>query len=298
MRAKILASLSLIAFALLCMALWPVVNSTGSAPTVSSLVISPQTINLTENSTTEITFSGSIIDSDGCDDVALNGDLSGVFYRSDKDENCSAHDTNCYPFNRFSCSHSDCEGSSDASFSYSCSVDIAHFASSTTDGDYADEEWVVYLEATDGSLNEGTAETTTELNTLLALTLDSSIDYGFLDLGTTSATQSVNIQNTGNSGIDVNLSVDGDMICDGEGTENIPAANVHVSTESDFTWDEGTELSTTTTEFELDIPVQTHPSVAQTSTLYLSLKVPEDGIRGYCQNTLTITAKADDENGW
>ena len=98
--------------------------------------------------------------------------------------------------------------------------------------------------------------------------------------------------------MDTNLKVDGAMICDGQGSQNIPAGNSHYSGTSGFAWADGTALTTTFVEYELSLAPRTNDAAAAIQNLFFKLKLPVSGIRGSCTNTLTTIAIADTENGW
>jgi len=130
---------------------------------------------------------------------------------------------------------------------------------------------------------------------LIALDIPGSIAYGTLGPDEQSAEQTNTITNTGNSGIDVNVRVDGAMTCS---AGSIDTANVRYSTSSGFNYDTASSTATTDQETELDLSPRTDDAASSTKSMYFKLKTPQSGSGGACSNTLTITAKVDQENGW
>lgn len=277
-----------------------------SAPTVDTATAaqtsggSQASFNLTENTSAMVYVHGAITDLDGCEDVATNGTVTAKFYRTNhaSGDGCSADNNDCYVLNNASCSKTGCTGPGDNTFNYECTAAIQYYADSTTQGPQAASSWTAKVTATDQAVTTGTLTDTIEMNTLVALNVPANLSYGTIVLDTVGVEQALTVTNTGNSGIDNKFQVDGDMICNGQGSVNIPAGNARYSGTTGFAWADGTSLSTTLTEFELNLGARTNDASALTKDVFLRLKMPVDGVRGTCTNTLSVVSSADTENGW
>ncbi|MBI4253068.1 hypothetical protein HY623_02740 [Candidatus Uhrbacteria bacterium] len=258
---------------------------------------SENTLTLIENSATTIYAHGTITDADGCEDVVTNGSVAGVFYRSNhlNGASCSADNNDCYAVTNANCAKTGCDGPGDTTFSYECTANIQYYADSTTAGPHTESNWTARITATDASTATGNGSDTIEIDTTVALNLTPTINYGTFDLGAQSAEQAQTITNTGNSGIDIDLSASGDMSCT---SGVVPAGNARYALSSDFDYDSATALSTTPTELELNLTNRTNDGAESTKNTHYKLKYPTTGVGGTCSNTLTVTARADTENGW
>lgn len=274
-----------------------------SSPFVSSITAAAtsggneSTLTLIESTTTPLYVHGSISDADGCADVATNGSVTGKFYRSNhaSGDGCSADNNDCYTIENAACTKTACDGPEDPDFNYECTIQVQYYADSTTNGPHTDSDWTAKIIATDASTASGNATDGIEMNNTVALNATSSIDYGTNDLGAESGEQTLTTTNAGNSGIDIDLSVNGPMDCS---NGQMAANRVHYSQTQWFAYSGGAALSTTLTELELNLANQTNDAVQSTKNTYFKLVTPSIGVGGSCSNTLTITAKADTENGW
>lgn len=277
-----------------------------SAPTID-MVTAAQTsggsetsFNLTENNVSTLFVHGTVTDLDGCEDVAVNGTVTAKFYRTNhpSGEGCSADNNDCYVLDNTSCVKTGCSGPGDNTFNYECTAAIQFYADSTTQGPQAASDWTAKVTAKDQADTAGTLTDTIEMNTLLALNVPASVNYGTIPVDTIGSGQSLTITNTGNGGIDSKFQVNGSMICDGQGSINIPPGNVHYSGTSGFSWVDGIGLSTTLTEFELNLGPRTNDASPMTKNMFFRLKMPTSGVRGMCSNVLSVVAAGDAENGW
>lgn len=275
-----------------------------AAPTVNSVTAASSSggtetaLTPIENSATTLYVHGTVTDADGCADVATNGSITGKFYRSNhlNADSCSADNNDCYTINNASCIKTNCDGTpEDTTFNYECSLPVQYYADTTTTGPHAGSDWTAKITATDASTATGSATDTIEMNSTVALDVTSSIDYGTNDLGSESGEQSLTTTNTGNTNIDIDLSVSGPMNCS---SGQIAADRVHYSQTSSFVYSQKPALSTTPTETELDLATRSNDAAPSTKNMYLKLVTPATGVGGSCSNTLTVSAKADSENGW
>ena len=186
------------------------------SPTVDTVIISTSSfgaiatsINLVEATTNTIYVHGSFTDENGCTDVTDDGFLYNGFGLSTKascKEASDADPLDCYydaNFGGFSnCSISDCSGPSDTTGLFQCIHDIYFFADATdasSSPDYEVANWIAEPTIFDGiGADKDTA--TTEMNTLLAVSLSdtTTINYGTLALNATSSPVTLEVRNTGN----------------------------------------------------------------------------------------------------
>lgn len=283
--------------ACLVLAAAPSVDTVTAAQTSGG---SQTAFNLTESVSTTLFVHGSITDGDGCEDVAVNGSVTGKFYRSNLGaaDTCTNDNNECYPLLNANCTKTACTGPGDNIFNYECTAELQYYADSTTAGPHSASDWTAKVKATDQATNFGTLTDTIEMNTLISLAVQANMSYGNIALDTVGPEQTFTVTNSGNSGIDTNLKVDGAMICDGQGSQNIPAGNTHYSGTTGFNWADGTALTTSNAEFELNLGPRINDGAPITKDLFYKLKMPISGIRGTCSNTLTTTALADAEGGW
>lgn len=272
----------------------PVVNSVTAAATQGGI---ESTLSLTENNTATLYVYGSITDADGCEDVATNGTVTGKFYRSNhaSGDGCSADNNDCYTIANAACTKTNCTGPEDTTLDYQCTASIQYYADATTSGPNSGTDWTAKITATDAASTTGTNTDTIEVASMVALDVTPSIQYGSIDLGAESSQQTATVTNTGNNDLDVTLSVNGAMTC---ASGSISANSAHYSDTAAFSYNDGSALSTTPTELELNLPHLTSDGGAQTKNIYLKLKMPASGAGGSCSNTLSVSATADTENGW
>lgn len=275
-----------------------------AAPTVDTITAaassggSETAFIVSENTMTTLYVHGTISDADGCADVATNGSVTAKFFRSSLAEgaDCSADNNDCYVIANASCTKTACDGTpQDTLFSYECTAPIQYYADSTASGPHANTNWTARIAATDASTATGYGSDTIEIETLIALDTTASVNYGYLELGAESAEQTLTVTNTGNSGIDVNLSVSGPMTCS---TGEIPPSDNRYSGTQGFSFIDGMSITPVPGEFEINLGNRTNDSTPSTKNVYLKLRMPSAGAGGTCSNTLTVTAVADTENGW
>lgn len=283
-----------------------ITNASGSVPAVDTTTAaqtsggSETSFNLTENTTTTLYVHGAITDLDGCEDVAVNGTVTAKFYRTNhaSGDGCSADNNDCYVLNNASCTKTSCTGPGDNVFNYECTAPLQYYADSTAQGPHAASNWTAKVTATDQALTFGTQTDTIEMNTLVALNVPANMNYGTIALDAVGTEQILDVTNTGNSGMDTKFQVNGDMICDGGGSVNIPAGNARYTGTTGFAWADGISLSTTLTEFEFNLGPRTSEVSAQIAPIYFLLRMPLNGVRGICTNTMSVVSSADTENGW
>lgn len=260
-------------------------SGANATPVVSAVTVNGSSaITLTENTSTSISFAGTVTDTDGFADIAY---ATGTLYRSGVGTACAADQNNCYRLVSSSCPLSSCGGNSCTA---TCSVPVQFFAEPTDAGAYVAETWQASITGVDqaGASGSATSASGVELNTLLALNVTASISYGSVSPGgTTGATnQTTTVTNTGNGAIDVNLS--GTNLTSGSNT--IAVGNQKYAT-STFTYSSCTvctALSTTPTQYILNVikPTSATPS---TKDVFWGLSVGTNPSGSYT-GTNTFTA--------
>jgi len=270
--------------------------SENSLPIMSGVLINSgdTSINLTENSTTAVNVIGTATDTNGCSN--LSG-VSAKLYRTTVGVDASDDDNNHYSV---SCSQDEgsCLGGEDNTATYTCAFSVQYYADPTDASSVnAADNWTTQLTPSD-SVGAGTADTDTiEMNSLTALNVTASINFGELALGnnTDTTNQTTTITNTGNEGLDVNVSGYGATPSDGYAMTctigTIAIANAKYST-STFDYDlAGTALASTTAELDLDIPQRT--GTVTTGIVYWGIGLPSTNVGGSCSGTIVFGAVSD-----
>jgi hypothetical protein len=288
-----------------------------SSPTVSATVMSetlpPDTvdtnIDLNANDSKTVYCRGEVTDLNSCTEIS---DVEAVYYYVDSeavpplDETCTNNSDNCYhmKLSDFTCAAStasgeDCTGSSDNTVYYNCYAQFSHFADYTDDSEL--KNWKCNMRAAnlvdeatvwgEWSENPGTAE----VNTLRALDVSSSINYGTVNLGanTGATNQTVVVTNVGNVAIDTQISGT-NMPCSVRGTiYNTYQRFYH----SAFTYGDTGPLTLMGTAVGLNVSFSSSGDPAYdnqplTGNTYWGIGMPTANIFGTCSGTNTFTAVA------
>ncbi|MDO8469698.1 MAG: DUF2341 domain-containing protein [bacterium] len=235
---------------------YPMITTSSSipifTPTVSNVVLNGgSAITLTENTSTTISVTATVTDVNGYADISY---ATSVIYRTGVTAACTADQNNCYRIASSSCPLSSCSGNSCTA---TCTTKLQYFTESTDDyGAYTQEDWRASVSGVDVGGLAGTATTSSgiELNSLLALDVTSSIDYGTLDANadTGSSNRKTTVVNTGNIPIDPDVS--GTNLT--SGAYSITAGQQKFSS-STFTYSSCTTctaLATTATSTDIALP--------------------------------------------
>lgn len=186
-------------------------------------------------------------------------------------------DTECVP-----------SGGSGISETYTCTFPVVHYAEPTdASSPFPSDNWTCDMIPSDAGGVGTTGSDTAEMNTLLAIDVTSTIDYGTLSPNTDTGgtNQVITITNTGNRQADPQLSGT-DM---SKGGDTI-AVNQQKYAELPFTYSSGgTSLSSTPTTLDIDLYKQSTTTVI-TDTVYWGLGVPNGTAQGSYTGTNTITA--------
>lgn len=262
-----------------------------SAPSVSAAELNgASAIVLTENITTDIDATATVSDSNGCSTIST---VVADFYRSGVgasscDTDGEDNDNNCYA--RITCTvdSGTCTGGADTAADYTCTASLKFYAENTTYGDYLAQTWEVTIYASDGTATSSDSANA-ELNALTALDVTSSINYGTLSANSDTGTsnQTTTITNTGNTGIDAEISGT-DMT---SGSDTIPVANQRYQ-DTDGDYDQGLLLSSTPQTYQNNISKSTNDTPS-TDNLYWGIGIDNGQPPGTYTGTNTFTAVAD-----
>ncbi len=258
---------------------------TNTLPVASGVSINSgaSAVTLTENTTTNVACVGTVTDNDGYADITS---VTADFYRTSVGTGGGQDDNNYYQL----VGDSQCipSGGSGNSETYTCTFAVQYFADPTDAGSpNSSDDWTCDMVPTDGVGTGTSASDTVEMNSLLALSVTSSINYGTVTANedTGASNQTVTITNTGNRDMDPQLSGT-DM---SDGGNSIGVANQEYS-DASFTYGAGTDLSSSPTTFNLSLPQQTSSSI--TDIIYWGLGVPNGTPSGTYTGTNTFTATA------
>ncbi len=279
----------------------PILSQENAIPVITSITIAETSLgdqisalNLTENSTTSVYIHGSATDADSCQQIdAVSGSSSWrvVFYRSDlaQSDACTADDLNCYQALESDSNLTNCDSPEDTTLDYEMQIPIAHFADATdadSSPDYSTTNWTAFVEVTDDLLQSTFATSTTEINTLKALSVTPMVNYGVIGFAEESTEQSVTITNTGN---DNDLDP---MISDSEGwictIGTLTSDAVTFNTTPGLGWAAGLAVTATPADVNDLSLIKSTGTVNPTANVYLTLKLPESGLAGSCSSTLVF----------
>ncbi len=264
-----------------------------AAPTVANVAITPNPIVLTENTSTTITITADITDANGCGDVFTSGTLSAVLYRTGVSgtSSCSNNALNCYRNITMADAGGTCTGGADTSGTASGTIKVWYFADATdASSTFPSEWWAAYVLATDESAATGnaTSSATVELNSLYALDVTASINYGAVPANTDtgSTNQVATTTNTGNYNIDIEFS--GTNMASGGDT--LLASQQKYGTSSAAYASLTHTLSTSPTARNINVGRTTTSTSQTASTTYWGIAVPGGQPTGSYTGSNTFTA--------
>ncbi len=245
-----------------------------SPVTVSAVGIASSTITLTPATTTAMNVFATISDTSGC--AAITGGTTTVaLYRYGVSSTCMSGATsslNCYLLTAFTAS-STCAANS---VNTTTTFNLYYFAQ-PTDGSssFSGQGWQAAVIFKDASNATGTATSpTSTMSTLAAINVTtSSISFGNLAPGVTSATSTTIITNAGNSSTTLKLSASSVLTL---GSFTIGADYEHYATTS-FTWSSaGSDVHLSTTSVAVSGFVLTAPTSTTNvqSSLFWALQPP------------------------
>ena len=277
-----------------------------AAPTVSGVTIAlasgmdasaVSSLTTNENADIRVYVHGTYTDDNGCGDVATSGTVRMTLYRSwvDNGPTCTANRAYCFRSTSIGYTSNinfgnSCTGPEDLTGDFEFSVLLPFYVDPTDVGQFADQNWIASVTAVDNALGEGANTATMEINTLSSLNIANSIQFGTVVLGVVHANENfvVTVTNTGNNN-ELDVGVAGTpMFCSG-GT--IPVANIgYVTTTYTPLASAYTSLTGSLTSSNVNILKGTEANSVSQMNVYWDLTVPETGVGGACNGTLTLTA--------
>lgn len=267
------------------------INWSFALPVASSVSIDSgaTSIDLSEGTTKNVVCTATVTDTDGYTQITS---VEAKLYRTGVgagavDDNANHYtlsgDTECVPSN-----------GSGTTEDYTCTFAVYFYADPTDVGStYETDDWTCQVTPSDGA-GVGTADTDTiEMDTLIALDVTATINYGTLALGADTGTtdQTTTVTNTGNAQIDIQL--DGYGATDGDGYSmtctigTIPIGNERYSLTAATDWSTKTQLTdtaTTLTAFDLA------KGASSTKDVYWGFGLPSTGVGGSCSGKVNFTA--------
>lgn len=273
-------------------------NIANATPSVGSLITATSSgtsdissLPLTEATTKAIYVRGTATDANGYGDIDAANQYTMKTYRTNV-SSCNTEDgTNCY-INTAGTGVTLSNCSSGTTCDFEITKAIQYYADATDAGTNSGTNWTATVTVTDDSSATGSASDTFEVATLTALTVTASVDYGTLAFDAYSAIQTLTVANSGNEIIDYTVTAP-NMTCSLQGA--IPTGNTHYALASfDST---GYDDTPTTSKLMTTSAVAVDDSVAiasdggaSNSSFYTMLKIPANGVKGSCTNTVAFTA--------
>ncbi len=263
-----------------------------AAPAVSAVVLnSGSAITLTANTTTPVTVSFTMTDSNGCGDVFYNGNVTTTAFRSGVTAACAASNLNCYVTVATTTNNCPSATTTTSTANATITLSVYYFAQATdASSSFTAEDWGAQVQVRDQTGATSTATSTNrELNTTNAINVTtSSLNYGTLAAGvnTGAVNQTATSTNAGNSSTTLRLSASATLT---SGANSISTSSQGYST-STFTYP-GTSTAltasaVTVTGFTLTSPTST--SVVERATFW-GLNVPGGTATGTYTGTNVFT---------
>jgi len=245
-----------------------------TAPTVG-IVSSPSSIALNAGATKTITCNSTITDLDGYLNIT---NVNATFFDPGQASSSSADDNNNH-YTNLSCTLS---GGSGNTTNAVCGLDLLYYANNASN-------WECLLNATDGTGSGGnTTGQTIVVQQLKALSV-TSMNFSTINLGNTSVEEALNITNTGN--VNITVQVNGGSTAMNCGIGTIPLGNERYNITSGFNFVNGTNLTGTAANVNnFVVARRTNDASPSVNYIYWLLKMPADGVGGVCSGTITVNA--------
>ena len=295
-----------------------------SSPVVSNVVVNGgTTITLLENTTTSVTVTGTVTDSNSCQD--LTSVISSIYreptytYTTCDDQLSEGDPNHCYAEISCSVSGGSCSGDTDASADYTCSYAIQFHADPTT-GDGTDptdpswwaDKWKSTLKASDSALNH-TFESVNgvEMEKTLGINITTAIAYGSLgpgdDSGTTldsDADKTTPVEATGNVGMDLGFS--GTNMCTVFTPPNSCSGDTitvgyqkYAHNVAQFTYSSGgTALTGSASQEEVNVPKTIITAIKSNKKVLWGIAIPLGTNPGTYNGQNTLTAYMGESTNW
>ena len=284
------------------------INNT--APVVSNVTLNGGNAILPEEATTKsIPVTATVTDTNGCSTTEVTNVYAYVYRSGVTYTGCdtAAETNNNYCYAEVACTqdNASCNAGTGAA-TYTCSITMQYYADPTDTGTQHDtENWLASVKAIDDDSASGNTEITTgvELNSLVAFSVQDSINYGSLGVGQANdpLDRTLITTATGNVGLDQEHSGSANM-CTDYPSCNTPGGTPIAVTNQKYAltgvaYASGTTLTTTPTEIELNIPKVTTAS-ATTGTTYWGISIPTGTVSGTYNGANTITAVKGERPEW
>ena len=279
------------------------------SPVVSSVTInSGNPITLQAGTTSPVILTATISDNNGCSTSEVTS-VKGYAYRSSIsytgcDTAGEANNNYCYP--EISCSQvpGSCTGDGDASADYTCTANIYYFADPTDiNTKYPNDTWFSTIKATDNNSasSNATVSSGVEMNSLIAFSVTTAIDYGTLVVGESNnpLDKVTTITPTGNVGLDTELSGAANMCTDFPTCSGYKIAinNQKYSLAESTQYSSAQTLTISPLEIELNIlkPTTTSPA---SKNIWWGILIPSGTQPGIYNGLITITAVKGETAEW
>jgi hypothetical protein len=231
---------------------------------------------------------GRVTDGDGVGTGFPDGDLDYVelrFYRANVGAGCESDVNNCYK------TYCTVTPNSGTVLNYSCPIEISFLIDSTMPGGaYESDVWNAEVIVEDDTDQLASSIKTLEIDTILALNIPTSINFG--ELTRAQSTTSLNnveflMTQEGNgvasvtvSGTDMTCSVNGAITVD-----NIEWSLIDVGADSE------SSIPLTTSPVDVNLQIGTDDDVGYSDSLYWNVTTP-DVVNGVCTGQLSVEAIA------
>jgi len=278
------------------------------APVVSAVTInSGSDINLTEGTTTGVVLTATVSDNNSCSGGEL-ATIYGYAYRSglgysNCDTSGEADSNDCYPEVSCSVVGGSCTGETDASANYTCTANIQSYADPTdVNTEFPGTTWLSSVKAIDDDTSSHNLEVATGvvMNSLTALDVTASINFGALDVGQSNdpLDKTTTVTPTGNVGLDTELS--GDDMCTDYPTcseDTIGVAYQKYGLAALTAYASGTALSAVDTEVELNVG-KARSGSPTTKNIWWGILIPNGTVPGSYTGGNTVGAVKGEVGGW
>jgi hypothetical protein len=258
-------------------------DANNATPVASGVAInSSSPIDLTEGATTNIAVTATVTDNNGCEDIES---VSVKLYKTS--EGAGGADNNNYRYTGTAivdvgtCT----PGGSDLSSTWTVTIPVYYYANTG--------EWTATITPSDEATGTPANDTET-MNTLTALDVTASIEYGALALGGTTANTTAFdtvIINTGNKatiGAQVRSGAATAMTCT---VGSIPVGNEKYHAISTTVYGSKTALTAIdATVADVSAAKTTNGTSGNTDTIGWGLQMPASGVGGSCAGSVVFTA--------
>ncbi len=272
---------------------------------------------MTENTDTGLYVYGSASDPNGCHDLKR---VNVTVYRADLGAACELNDNNCYATSTQV--FASCSSNPDLGASFQAVLQLESFADPTDAGSpNAATNWIARVTVLDqGDLSATALSPGFEINSLAALGVTPSLDFGELHLGETSQPKVIYLTNYGNRSVQPDFVSQGDLACDSGTSTAISSSMLHMHTADQVAacnptqgggltsandklidctveqiqtvWNAGVSMESDqvrTYETGLD---EASGYGSSMMPVYFTLKIPGSGVLGSCSTILRVTAVA------